>query len=107
MSESRPLSDEMFSQQFRDIGSIRTVEEIDERLGKIEAFKSLSGKLLSMYQNMDVTLRMELARRNLSATYIKALTASSYSRPAATIAFISCGVIGAKSLAEPASPGNT
>jgi hypothetical protein len=74
VTEARPLSNEMFSQQFQDIGSIRTVEEIDKRLGKIEAFKSLSAKLLSIYQNMDVTLRMELARRNLSATYINGVT---------------------------------
>jgi hypothetical protein len=74
--KARPLSDEMFSQQFQDIGSIRTVVEIDARLGKIEAFRKLSGELLSMYQNVDVTLKMELARRNLSATYINGVTNS-------------------------------
>jgi hypothetical protein len=75
-NEARPLSDEMYSQQFQDVSSIRTIADIDERLGKIEALRGTSQQMLSMCQNMDVTLKTELARRKLSATYINGVTAS-------------------------------
>jgi hypothetical protein len=75
-NEARPLSDEIFSQKFQDVSSIRTIADIDERLGKIEALRSTSRQMLSMCQNMDVTLKTELARRKLPATYINGATAS-------------------------------
>jgi hypothetical protein len=71
LREARPLSMEIFSEGFQSVSSIQTVKEIDDRLDKLKAFRNASSELLSMYPDLDLMLKTELAHRNLAALQIK------------------------------------
>jgi hypothetical protein len=76
LKEAHPIGEEILTAAFQDPSGLKTGVDIDSRLVRVRAFRALAQQLLSMYPDLDVMLKTELARRNVPPLRIKECTDS-------------------------------
>jgi hypothetical protein len=73
----RTIWTEIGTEQFQDPRNIQKMADIDARLDRLQAFRDAAQQLLIMYPDLDVRLKAELVRRNLTPLQIKDVTDNS------------------------------
>ena len=64
-AEGRKLWSEIATDAFQNPNSIKTRQEIDSRITRLNAFRDAARRLQAVYPDLDIRLKTELARRNI------------------------------------------
>lgn len=74
--EGRKIGIEIANETFLDPSSIKTRQDIDSRLNRLNAFRDAAKQLSATYPVLDIRLKAELTRRNIPPLLSKECTAT-------------------------------
>ncbi len=73
---TRSLSEEIESTEFQDLSKLESKESIDRRIKKIEELESTIRKSISQFENLDIRLKSELAKKGFPPLEAQKITES-------------------------------